>query len=255
MEEGVVELAKWLRESKYTTIFTGAGMSTESPPIDPNSTESGLPDFRSSGGLWTNNRRFEELASVEALRREYPQFVGFYRWRIEQLRQYQPHVGHRIIAGWQREGRVKALVTQNVDGFHSLAGSPDVIELHGTLRKIRCQGCGREDAAESFLTEAGITCATCGGRMRPAVVLFGEALPEGALEAAASASEKADLFIVLGSSLLVSPANWFPQMAKQAGARLVIINRDPTPLDHLADLRLMGAIGETLAAVCERFEK
>src|SRR5689334_1412166 len=102
-------LADWIEQSNYITFFSGAGMSTES----------GLPDFRSSGDLWTNNRRFEELASVDALHHDYPAFVEFYRWRIEQLQQYQPHEGHRLIAEWQRRGKVQALVTQNVDGFHT----------------------------------------------------------------------------------------------------------------------------------------
>jgi NAD-dependent deacetylase len=213
------------------------------------STESGLPDFRSSSGLWTNNRRFEELASVDALRHDYPAFVELYRWRITELMKYQPHAGHRVIAEWQKQGRVQALITQNVDGFHTLAGSPEAIELHGTLRTTRCQQCGRPDTAESFLTDAGLSCALCGGRMRPNVVLFGEMLPEGAIAKASEVSHLSELFIVLGSSLQVSPANWFPQLAHQAGAKLVIINHDPTPLDGMADLTLSASIKDTLEAV------
>jgi NAD-dependent deacetylase len=235
----IEQVAAWLRESSFTTSFTGAGMSTES----------GLPDFRSSGGLWTNNRRFEELASVEALRRDYPAFVEFYRWRIEQLMGYEPHVGHRLLAEWQRAGRVKALITQNVDGFHAIAGSPDPIELHGTLRSTRCQSCAHPGTAEAFLTDAGLVCEACGGKMRPNVVLFGEALPEAALDRAAEASHAADLFIVLGSSLLVSPANYFPQIAKAQGAKLVIVNHDPTPMDDVADMVVTGSIRDTLSAI------
>lgn len=213
------------------------------------STESGLPDFRSSGGLWTNNRRFEELASVEALRSDYPAFVEFYRWRIGELAKYEPHEGHRIVAEWQRQGRIQALITQNVDGFHTRAGSPEAFELHGTLGLVRCQRCGAEAPAETFLQDPGLHCAACGGKMRPGVVLFGEALLERALAGAAEASQQADLFIVLGSSLLVSPANLFPQMAKQAGAKLVIVNHDPTPLDPIADLVLRQSIRDVLVAV------
>jgi NAD-dependent deacetylase len=235
----IERLANWLKNSNYITLFSGAGMSTES----------GLPDFRSSGGLWTNNRRFEELASVDALRHDYPAFVEFYRWRIEQLSQYQPHVGHRVIADWQRKGRVQALITQNVDGFHTMAGSPEVIELHGTLRDTRCNKCGQKGTAESFLTDAGLKCTACGGPMRPGVVLFGEALPEGAIAKASEVSHLSELFLVLGSSLQVSPANWFPQLAKQVGAKLVIVNHDPTPLDDLADMKLTGSIKEMLTAV------
>ena len=215
-------------------------------------TESGLPDFRSSGGLWTNNRRFEELASVDALHHDYAAFVEFYRWRITELAKYQPHEGHRLIAEWQRQGRVQALITQNVDGFHTLAGSPEAIELHGTLRTTRCQQCGRQDTAESFLTDAGLSCARCGGRMRPNVVLFGEMLPEAAIAKSSEVSHLSELFVVLGSSLQVSPANWFPQLAHQAGAKLVIITHDPTPLDGLADLTIAGSIRDTLVAVSEQ---
>ena len=232
----LVRLAQWLKESHNTVIFTGAGMSTES----------GLPDFRSAGGLWKQNRRFEELASTEALRHDFPEFVEFYRWRIQMLQGVAPHAGHRRIAEWQREGRVQTLITQNVDGLHSRAGSPDLIELHGSLRVIRCQRCGAEADSERFLTDEGTHCARCGDKMRPGVVLFGEALPEDALREAQEASERAELFIVLGSSLQVSPANYLPQVAKSQGARLVILNREPPALDGLADLRLGGAIRDNL---------
>lgn len=246
------QLTAWIRESRFTVVFTGAGASTESTCIGPDGTESGLPDFRSSGGLWTNNRRFEELASVEALRHDYPAFVEFYRWRITELMKYQPHEGHRVIADWQKAGRVQTLITQNVDGFHSLAGSPDVIQLHGTLRTTRCQQCRQPGTAEAFLTDEGLVCPRCGGRMRPNVVLFGEPLPEDAIAHASDAAHVTELFIVLGSSLMVSPANWFPQLAHQAGAKLVIVNHDPTPLDGLADLKLTGSIRDTLVAVAEK---
>lgn len=229
-------LHRWLRESRFTTIFTGAGMSTES----------GLPDFRSAGGLWKQNRRFEELASISALTHDFPEFVEFYRWRIRMLQGVEPHAGHRRIAEWQRDGRVHALITQNVDGLHTRAGSPEVIELHGSLRRIRCQRCGAEADSERFLTDDGIHCARCGDKMRPGVVLFGEALPEDALRKAQEASERAELFIVLGSSLQVSPASFFPQVARSHGSRLVILNREATALDGIADLRLGGSIRDNL---------
>lgn len=240
----VKELATWLQASCFTTVFTGAGMSTES----------GLPDFRSAGGLWKQNRRFEELASTDAMERAYPEFVEFYRWRIEMLQGVEPHAGHLRLAQWQQEGRVHALVTQNVDGLHTRAGSPVVTELHGSLRLIRCQRCGAEADAERFLTDEGLRCESCGGKMRPGVVLFGEALPEAALRDAQRASEKSDLFVVLGSSLQVSPANVFPQVAKARGARLVIMNQEPTALDGLADLRLGGSIRENLDALGQLLE-
>jgi NAD-dependent deacetylase len=211
------------------------------------STESGLPDFRSAGGLWRNNRRFEELASTEALAFSYDEFVAFYRWRIVELAKYGPHEGHRVLARWQQRGLVQALITQNVDGFHQRAGSPRPFQLHGGLDHVRCNRCGQEEPAAVFLERTA--CAACGGKLRPGVVLFGEMLPREDFDGADRAARAADLFIVLGSSLLVSPANTLPQLAKARGARLVIVNHDPTPLDGLADLVLNEAIGPTLAAV------
>jgi len=237
MTNHAAELARLLRTSGPAVIFTGAGMSTES----------GLPDFRSAGGLW-RNRRFEELASRESLAHRYDEFVAFYRWRIQMLGEHAPHAGHRVLADWQRRGLVSAIVTQNVDGYHTSAGARDVMELHGTLRLCRCETCHTEVAATEFLAPKGEACA-CGGRRRPNVVLFGEMLPEAALSAAVEASRRARLFIVLGSSLLVSPANMLPELALAAGAPLVIVNRDPTPLDRAATLVINASIGETLRAV------
>jgi NAD-dependent deacetylase len=234
-----VELARLLRTSGPAVVFTGAGMCTES----------GLPDFRSAGGLW-RNRRFEELASREALDHSYDELVAFYRWRIQMLTEHQPHAGHRVLADWQRRGLVSAIVTQNVDGYHTAAGARDVLELHGTLRLCRCETCGTEVAATELLAPAGEACS-CGGRRRPNVVLFGEMLPEAALSAAVDASRRARLFVVLGSSLLVSPANLLPEMALDAGAPLVIVNRDPTPLGPRATLEIHSPIGEVLAATDE----
>lgn len=233
------ELAKLLRTSGPAVVFTGAGMSTES----------GLPDFRSSGGLW-RNRRFEELASRESLSSRYDEFVEFYRWRMQMLTEHEPHAGHRVVADWQRRGLVGALITQNVDGYHTAAGARDALELHGTLRLVRCETCDSEASAAAFLAPNGEACP-CGGRRRPGVVLYGEALPEETLSAAVEASRSARLFIVLGSSLLVSPANLLPQMALAAGAPLVIVNRDPTPLGPRATLEIRSAIGEVLAATDE----
>jgi NAD-dependent deacetylase len=220
------------------TVFTGAGMSTES----------GLPDFRSNGGLWKANRRFEDLASVDALESAYDEHLEFYRWRIGMLEGHEPHDGHHILADWQRRGLVDTIVTQNVDGFHTRAGATGVLELHGTLALIRCHRCGAERPARELLAADGARCA-CGGKRRAGVVLFGEALPAAVLEAAWQAARRARLFLVLGSSLVVAPANLLPQAAAAAGAPLVIVNRDPTPLDGAATLVISAAIGPTLREV------
>ena len=217
-------LATLLKESKYTVVFTGAGMSTES----------GLPDFRSANqGLW-NKKNPERIASTDALNQNVKDFFEFYRERVIGVKEHGPHIGHHILAKWESEGVIQSIITQNVDGFHQEAGSKRVAELHGTLQKVHCQTCGMEYGSEMYLNES-YQCK-CGGKLRPSVILFGEMLPEKPFLMAETESEKAELFIVLGSSLSVTPANQFPLIAKQSGAKLVIINLEPTNFDFYADL-------------------
>ncbi|MFC0295882.1 NAD-dependent deacylase [Geobacillus jurassicus] len=234
-------IASWLAASRRTVVLTGAGMSTES----------GLPDFRSPRtGLWA---RFNpsELATVEALHHRRESFVEFYQYRIRTLQECQPHDGHRLLADWERRGLVHTIITQNVDGFHQEAGSRRVIELHGSLRTVHCQQCGRKEPSGIYLRGV-LTCA-CGGPLRPSVVLFGEPLPEKAIDQAWKAARHADLFLVLGSSLQVSPANQLPIVAKRSGAKLVIINWEPTELDDLADAIIhQRKIGEVLNELNEQ---
>lgn len=214
------------------------------------STESGLPDFRSAGGLWKQSRRLEALASAHALAHEYDEFLEFYRYRLRALRTFAPNAGHFELSRWQAQGRIQRLITQNVDGYHQAAGSRDVLCLHGTLAKVRCQRCARPADEAVFLEVTPPLCASCGGRLRPGVVLFGEALDEAVLDEACRVSSEADLFVVLGSSLLVSPANALPRLAlTRNDAKLVIVNREATALSSLATLELRTGIGETLAAV------
>lgn len=236
MNKTIESLAKAIQNSPSTAVFTGAGMSTES----------GLPDFRSSQGLWGKYRP-EDLASIDALNRNFDNFVDFYRKRISTLGEVKPHRGHELIAQWESRGLVKGVITQNVDGLHQAAGSAVVYELHGTLKKVRCQSCGREFPSEDFSDQS--TCERCGGKLRPGVVLFGEMLPEDALADAIALAEDCHLFLVLGSSLAVSPANYLPERAKGKGAGLYIINRDPTPLDYMADGVINDSIGKVLEAV------
>jgi len=231
----VEKFCEWLRKARFAVVFTGAGMSTES----------GLPDFRSQTGLWRGKDPMQ-LASTHAMRHNREAFVEFYRMRIEGLLACQPHAGHRILADWERQGLIQGVITQNVDGFHQRAGSSKVAQLHGTLETVRCTDCGRTYPSVRYLEPSGTTCE-CGAFLRPSVVLFGESLPEDAFALAEEWTAQADLFLVLGSSLAVSPANWFPQQAKSHGARLVIVNRDPTPLDGMADLVIREKpIGEVL---------
>ena len=234
----MMRLKTWLKEAEFAVVFTGAGMSTES----------GLPDFRSQTGLWQGKDPMQ-LASVQAMRQHREAFVEFYRKRIEGLLACQPHAGHAVLAQWEQEGLIRGIITQNVDGFHQRAGSKKVAQLHGTLETVRCTRCTRTYPSARYLEPEGTTCE-CGSFLRPEVVLFGESLPQQAFEEAEQWTGQADLFLVLGSSLAVSPANWFPRQAKSNGARLVIVNHDPTPLDDMADLVIRDkSIGEVLGGM------
>ena len=214
-------------------IFTGAGMSTES----------GLQDFRSRTGLWSEVDP-ATLASVDALKNNYEQFLSFYKARLLVPESVKPNVGHKLIAQWEHAGYIKGLITQNVDRLHQAAGSVKVAELHGSLEPVRCNSCGKTAPKDDFIEGKG---CSCGGRLRPGVVLFGEMLPESEIRKAEEWSADCKLFIVLGSSLAVSPANFFPQKAKHYGANLVIVNRDDTPLDYIAELVVHKSIGEFLS--------
>lgn len=237
-------LADCLASAQRTVIFTGAGVSTES----------GIPDFRSPGGVWSRYRTVyydEFMASADA-RHEY------WRQKSEAHRDFanaQPNDGHRVIAEWERAGRIVGVITQNIDGLHQLAGNEDVLELHGSARQILCQDCGeRFDAnplVEEFLQTSVVpACRKCaGGRLKHATVSFGQSLSQEVLQQAVQWSEQADLFFAIGSSLVVSPAADLPRIAKQSGSRLVIINRDETPLDGIADEIIREPIGEALTAI------
>lgn len=218
------QLKELLTTSNHTIIYTGAGMSTES----------GLPDFRSADrGLW---KKFNpnELANVNALHQNPQEFTEFYRHRLSEITKHKPHRGHFILGEWEQKGMIQAIITQNVDGFHHDAGSKNVMELHGTFREFRCHNCHKDHDREAYLAGA-VYCIACDHLIRPAIVLFGEPLPQDTFIKAEEASMEADLFIVLGSSLSVTPANMFPIIAKDNEAKLVIINREPTELDGQAD--------------------
>ncbi|MED3501745.1 NAD-dependent deacylase [Brevibacillus agri] len=232
-------IAKWLKESRYTVIFSGAGMSTES----------GVPDFRSQSGLW-HGKDPQSLASVEAMKYNQKEFIDFYRMRIQTLQNVKPHIGYRILSSWGQQFQVKSIITQNTDGLHEQAGNINVIPLHGTIQKLHCHSCGTMYSTDRYV-ENHLYC-TCGGFIRPSVVLFGESLDPHMLAAAEKETKQSDLFIVLGSSLVVSPANSFPMIAKEHGARVVIINHDPTPLDSIADAVINNRnIGEVLRLITE----
>lgn len=229
---------KWLAEQIKkggVTIFSGAGLSTES----------GLQDFRSKDGIWAHADP-TRLASVGALERNYEEFLEFYKARLYVPESVKPNTGHKLIAEWETKGYLKGIITQNVDRLHQKAGAKNVAELHGSLEPVKCHKCGKKWDTESFME--GKKC-DCGGNLRPSVILFGEMLPDEPLMYADEWSSDCETFIVLGSSLVVSPANYFPRQAKNHGAKLVIINREPTPLDYMADLVAHESIGEYLGKV------
>ena len=232
-EEKAKELARLVRAGDVV-IFSGAGLSTES----------GLQDFRSKNGIWAHADP-ARLASVGALECNYDEFLEFYKARLYVPDEVKPNIGHKIVAKWEKEGCVKGVITQNIDRLHQRAGSVNVWELHGSLEPIKCHSCGKPGSNEDFL--AGTPCKYCGGHLRPSVVLFGEMLPQRALEAADELSDSCKTFIVLGSSLVVSPANYFPRQAKMHGAKLAIVNLEETPLDGIADITVHEGIGAFLS--------
>ncbi|CAM3360490.1 NAD-dependent deacylase [Hydrogenibacillus schlegelii] len=235
--EAAERLAEWLvrtREAgRPAVVLTGAGASTES----------GLPDFRSAGGLWREVP--EKLASVETLLDDPDAFYDFYDRRLKGLRGARPNRVHEVLARWETEGWIQAVLTQNVDGLHQAAGSRNVVELHGSLSRVRCHVCGRLYPPEALEERR---CPACGGPLRPDIVLFGEFLPEEAWRSAEAWTEAAHLFLVVGSSLTVYPVAGLPERHARRGRPLVIVNRDPTPLDDRAALVVRETAGEVLAA-------
>lgn len=249
MVEGVIihmkELANLLKRSNNVIVYTGAGMSTES----------GIPDFRSkSRGLWEKFNP-DELANVQALKRNQEEFTAFYQQRLAHITEYNPHKGHYILGEWEKEGLIHGIITQNVDGFHHAAGNQNVMELHGTFNSFHCHDCQQEHDRKAYLS-GDATCKSCGGIVRPGIVLFGEALPQDTFRKAERETLRSDLFIVLGSSLSVTPANMFPMLAKENGAKLIIVNREPTELDMLADRTIREkSIKEVLVEMNEHLKK
>ena len=209
--EQIVTLAKWIREAKKVVVLTGAGMSTES----------GLPDFRSKGGWWRGIDPMT-VATIDAFYDDYELFHEFYSARLDALKQFTYHEGHRVLSHLQQQGLIDCIATQNVDNFHTDAGSIDVYELHGNLRAIRCHQCHKSYTVDAFLKKDA---CSCGGKLRPGVVLFGEFLPEDAWQGAFNAISKADVVIVIGTSLQVSPVNQLPSLTK---GKRVYINMDTT---------------------------
>ena len=257
--DGKIELLKkWVSESNRIVFFGGAGVSTESGikdfrspdglysenwrTNDSDSTESGIPDFRSVDGLY--NQKFEyppeEIISHTFFVHRPEYFYRFYREKMLPLG-FEPNITHRVLARWEQEGILSAVVTQNIDGLHQKAGSKKVYELHGSVLRNYCQRCGKFHSAEFIRDSDGVPQCVCGGTVKPDVVLYEEGLDEDTIEKSVMAIYNADLMIVGGTSLTVYPAAGLLRYYR--GNRLVLINRDATPYDHRADLVIHDSLG------------
>jgi len=246
-EKSLIETAaEIIRNSNNIVVFTGAGSSTES----------GIADFRSEGGLWS---RYDPsiYANYFYFLEDPSKFWEMHNELVDILVKAEPNPIHLGVVELEKRGKVSAIITQNVDALHQKAGSGKyrpvpIFELHGSYIKLECIECKKEfDFDEVETINIKYPLCECGGFIKPKVVLFGEALPSGVLDAAMDAAQNCDCFLMIGSSLLVSPANFLPPIAKQSGAKLIFINRDPTPLDGIADIFLKGSGGEILSEIIQ----
>ena len=246
-EKGVLELRRLIGEAQRVVVFTGAGISTES----------GIPDYRGPNGVWKTQTPidFNDFIGSEDVRRK------SWRGRLSGpsvMESAEPNAGHMAVARLVELGKVTHVITQNVDGLHQKSGVPDdqVIELHGNASYATCLSCGKRYEFEAlrqifFPDETVPCCDDCGGIIKTATISFGQAMPVDEVRRAEHATLACDLFIVLGSSLVVYPAAAFPKVAKQSGAKVVIVNNQPTDIDGFCDLTLSDDIGPTLSAVLD----
>lgn len=243
------DVAGWIGDARSVVALTGAGISTES----------GIPDFRGPDGMWTRDPRAERLSNIgyyladaQVRRESWRRRVEHPAWGAE------PNAGHRALVDLERAGRLRLLVTQNIDGLHLAAGTdPDrLVEIHGTIRETACLTCADRRPMRETLDrvrggEADPPCLACGGILKSATVSFGQNLDPALIERAEDAAATCDLFLAIGTSLTVYPVARLPEIALDAGARLVIVNAEPTPLDDRADAVLRGQAGDILPALVE----
>ena len=241
------EVAGWIADSRRVVVLTGAGISTES----------GIPDFRGPQGVWTRNPGAEKMATLshyvadpEVRRRAWRTRLESPAWAAK------PNAGHHALVALERSGRLHTLITQNVDGLHQAAGSSParVVEIHGTLHEVACLDCGERAPMERALArvragEDDPACRSCGGILKSATISFGQNLVTRDLERAEAAARGCDLLLAVGSTLSVFPIAGVVPVAKRAGARIVIVNAEPTEMDELADAVIRGPIGQILPAI------
>lgn len=251
MADSPDDLAALLAGAGHAVVLTGAGVSTES----------GIPDFRSAGGVW---EEFDpmEVATLSVFLSEPERFWRFHRPRIDMLGRHEPNPAHRAVAELERRGIVKAVITQNIDRLHARAGTRELIEVHGSLDRGLCLRCDARISGDELVARADAAadgvprCSSCGFQMKSGVILFGEQLPAAAIEAAFEHSRRADLMLVIGSSLLVAPVSELPGVVLDGGGALAILTEGETPYDDRAAVRLHGRAGvqmpEVVAAIDAR---
>jgi len=248
MSDVVERVRGWVEGATHIVALTGASISTES----------GIPDFRGPKGVWTTNPKAERLSNIHYYMSDPEVRRLAWQSRLEHPAwQATPNAGHRALVELERRGALHALVTQNIDGLHQLAGHvPDrVIEVHGTMREVRCMECEWRGPTGPVLdrVRAGDEdppCERCGGILKSATISFGQSLDPAVIERAMRAAERADLLLAIGTSLQVYPVAGAVPLAKAAGARVVIVNAEPTPFDEIADAVLRQPIGDVLPALC-----
>lgn len=242
--ELVERAAELLRSARHPVALTGAGISTPS----------GIPDFRSpSSGLWEQADPMV-VASIGGFRRDPQAFYDWLRPLLRQMTEAEPNPAHRTLAALEQAGRLRALITQNIDGLHQRAGSQRVLELHGHLRTATCMRCCRRTPTEPLIGDLLASrdvprCRDCGGVLKPDVILYGEMLPIDILQGAEAEAMACDVMLVVGSSLTVTPASLLPEAALRCGAHLLIVNRGGTDLDSAAEVVLHEDVAEALPAI------
>jgi NAD-dependent deacetylase len=242
MDDKILKLKNIVKKSKKIVAFTGAGFSADS----------GISTFRGAGGLWS---KYDPsiYADINVFTQDSTYYWCFFRdERYPVIKKAKPNEGHYALVKLEKQGKLYRVITQNIDGLHQEAGQSQVIELHGNTRKINCLNCKKSysmDEAFNRLQQELPPRCSCGGVLKPGTILFGEPLPQNELDMAMLAAKNCDMFLVLGSSLVVYPAASIPQIAKRNGADLVIINIDPTPLDGIADLAIHRSASEVLSKI------
>jgi NAD-dependent deacetylase len=252
LDELAEQTAQLIKDAQKVAVFTGAGISTES----------GIPDFRSPGGIWErfdpDDFTYQKFISDSTARKRQWQLL----WKERLVSEVKPNPAHHAIAELHKMGKLDCVITQNVDSLHLKAGVPDdkVFELHGSMRRVVCLKCGRRFPLDDIKArlDAGeevTDCEICHGILKPDIVMFGEALPEDMFDSAAERARACDLCLVIGSTLIVYPAALIPGYAVDAGARLVIINLSPTPLDKQADVLIRAKAGEAMTIIMQKLKE